>query len=183
MIFITINYYCYITRRSLSRRISNIGIWNNIFNYISFAGVLYNSIVILVPGNGLSELLDSQSRETTVIIIFLLEHLILALKYLLSEIIPLKPEWISLRLKNERRSRTLAEEGISHKYHRTKKLLKENYKEKFGKELGEENLKDDFEEDNDVRHVFDNGYEIKDAYLRSKWKGDLGCEFPLLKVD
>lgn len=100
-IAVTITFYSFITKRSVGRRCSSIGIWNRIFMYLSYVGVLYNTIIILVPGNNLIGLLDSEERERVVIMAFILENIIVFLKFMLNEAIPKIPRWIELRLKKE----------------------------------------------------------------------------------
>lgn len=168
VIALTITFYGFITKRSIGRKCSNIGIWNRIFLYLSYLGVLYNTVVILVPGNNLIGLLDSSDSEREAIIAFLLENAILFLKFIIQEIIPNVPHWVNLRLKKERKSKKIYNE----KLRSTIEIVANK---------GEEDLLLAKEEKN-LKNVYDNGYQVAPVYVSRNMKKN-GDSVPLLKVE
>ncbi len=110
VIAFTVTFYGYITKRSISRRASDIGIWNKIFLHLSYVGVLYNTVIILMPGNNIIGILDNEEREKTIIWAFIMENVVLFIKLMLDEIIPPMPYWVSQRLKNEKKAKKMNEE-------------------------------------------------------------------------
>jgi len=145
-IAVTITFYSFITKRSVGRRCSSIGIWNRIFVYLSYVGVLYNTIIILVPGNNLIGLLDSEERERVVIMAFILENIIVFLKFMLKEAIPNIPRWIELRLKKEHQARILNEENLRNALSHVAKKDDDNVLL--------------IKEEKELKHVYDNGNKI-----------------------
>ena len=177
VITLTMSFYGYFAKRSQSRRISNIGIWNNLFNYISIAGIVYNCVVILTPNTGFTGLIQFEDRETTIIFLVILENCILGLKFFLNEIIPSEPNWVKQKKRSESKAKKLAEEKSYEDMEFTRKLLKKSYKERFGVE-GANYLEHDNAEDNEVKFVYDHGLEVESPYLEEEQK----IRFPLLEV-
>lgn len=114
--------------------------------YLSFVGVLYNTIIILVPGNNLIGLLDSEERERVVIMAFILENIIVFLKFMLNEAIPKIPRWIELRLKKEQQARILNEENLRNALSHVAKKDDDNVLL--------------IKEEKELKHVYDNGNKI-----------------------
>ena len=168
VIAFTITFYGYMTKRSIGRRCSSIGIWNKIFLYLSYAGVLYNTIVILVPGNNLIGILDSSLREKVVISAFILENLIIFIKFMLGEAVPSVPHWVSLRMNKEKKAKKLYDENLQNTI---QTIVKK----------GSENV---FlaKEDKELKNVYDNGYEVQPIYVSKNIRKN-GDDVPLLKIE
>lgn len=105
VIILTITIYTEITRRPIPRRTKDIGIWNSLYNFVGYIGIIYNALIIIRNTEGVkvvqrsdSELSDSQNST----FIYNVQSFLLLLKFLLSIIIPPLPAWIYNRMTNEK---------------------------------------------------------------------------------
>ena len=99
MVSLTAKSYGTIIRRSASHHIHSIGVWKKIFSVLGYIGVVFNVVILLYPGGGLQGFLDSGNQRREAVYILVAEHLLLAMKFVLSKMIPSVPRWVKVKMK------------------------------------------------------------------------------------
>lgn len=99
---------------------------------------------------------------------FILENIIVFLKFMLNEAIPKIPRWIELRLKKEQQARILNEENLRNALSHVAKKDDDNVLL--------------IKEEKELKHVYDNGNKIQPVYISKDIIKSGEC-VPLLKVD
>lgn len=100
-IILTERLYSKVSRRSLSREMESIGVWNGIFEVVSFISAVVNASIVVFTSNGLKELGFGDDTVKNVLLVIFAEHCVLALKFILSKMIPNKPSWVRDRQDHE----------------------------------------------------------------------------------
>jgi anoctamin-10 len=115
---------------------SGIGIWNTVFEIMSYTSLIVNLSLMAVADNGIKNLLIRISPSyfekyysTLILVIILLtaEHIILMLKYMIDLAISDIPAWVREEIKERKNLEYLDDEKIKRKYNKIKskrKLMK-----------------------------------------------------------
>ena len=82
---------CYTRKRPIAQKTSGIGVWENVDEGMSVDGILTNCALIGYTSQVLRERLGAVGSTGIALLLFLLEHLLLLLKYLLHTMIPQVP--------------------------------------------------------------------------------------------
>lgn len=122
MIILTEKAYSTIARRSLSRPIESIGVWNKIIEVMCFISTIVNAMLNVYTSNHLKEEFGGNEMKTLLIVI-IAEHLIILFKFTLARLIPDVPFAIRMRLKNAKYLQNKAKEKRNN-LKRRKKLKK-----------------------------------------------------------
>lgn len=87
--------YSKYTKRGQSRRIQDIQIWNQLFEFISFVAILYNAILLIYPAGGFAEFWGSEDllRDLQIVLACLMG--ILAARYMIVALISRTPSYIT----------------------------------------------------------------------------------------
>lgn len=97
--------YTKVTRRPISRRVTNIGIWNDLYDVISYLGIIFNAVVISISGDRFGsenfEKFMPGGRKTSDVI-YTIQSGLLIVKFILSILIPGLPESIDKKLTREK---------------------------------------------------------------------------------
>ena len=102
VIFITVSLYTDFASRSISRRSKTIGVWNVLFNLIGYLGVVYNTAIVVKNIDNPGLFYSFNSEEAKIEVIYLIQAILLILKYLLSITIDELPNWIQAILVREK---------------------------------------------------------------------------------
>lgn len=102
VIFFTARAYSKFIKRPLSRQMGSIGIWNYVMKGISFVSTLYNCFLVLYPAGGLKKIFGTENWKRDVIIILIVSHALIIMKFILERSIPELPDWVQTRIKKER---------------------------------------------------------------------------------
>lgn len=154
VIFLTVKIYTEVTRRPISRRTKDIGIWNDLYSIVGYLGVLYNAAVLVRKSRTVSDFFGydkSSEREKDVLMAYNLITVLLIFKYILNRVIPTLPNWISARLTRER----LIMERIKK---RNDKILNRLGRKEDG-EIDEKLFED--KESQSLRYFFDNNTRVE----------------------
>jgi len=148
MIILTEKAYSKIARRSLSREMENIGVWNDVFMLISFISTVINAMFVAFTSQSMNpkesygtNLQKAERRLAVFIIVVLAEHSIIMFKYFLARVIPDIPTKIEKRRKNAIFLEQKAKETFADQMRETgskqamKTLLSPRRAEKFKKYL------------------------------------------------
>ncbi|XP_075778076.1 anoctamin-10 isoform X2 [Pelodiscus sinensis] len=120
---------CRVFKRPFSELTANIGVWQLAFETMSVISVVTNCALI-----GLSpqvNALFSESKTDLILIVVLVEHILLALKFVMAFVIPDKPQDIQLKLARlefeslealKQQQMKLAAESLKEETHREKKI-------------------------------------------------------------
>ncbi|XP_022332682.2 anoctamin-8-like isoform X3 [Crassostrea virginica] len=84
---------CMTYQRPFGKTVENIGTWQDALEVMGVIAIIVNCALIGVSGQ-IQRMIPGASRETVIIIIVLLEHIILGLKFLIAYAIPDIPETI-----------------------------------------------------------------------------------------
>lgn len=171
VIVLTIHVYTKITRRPISRRVTNIGIWNNLYNIISYVGIVFNAFAIsfswkdqdLIP-----ESIEDQlpGGRTVSDFVYDVQNILLIAKFVLSMVIPTLPVSIKKKLIREK----LVKERQNKK---NSKILwnlakeKMDLQEKMGGK-GRSSSILETEEERSLKYFFENHEELKDFEMTAK---------------
>lgn len=133
IIVLVMALYTKITRRPISRRVGNIEIWNQLYNMISYLGIIFNAIVIVTTGDQLgADVLERivPGNRSSFRTVFDAQNALLVVKFLLSIMIPKLPQWIGEMQMRERLVRERERKKNS-------KILTRLSKERIKKEIDE----------------------------------------------
>lgn len=107
VIILTINLYTKVTRRTISRKVTNIGIWNNLYNIVSYLAVVFNAFAVSLSGEeqglltGRLTFLLPKDRTASEFV-YDIQNLLLIAKFILNIVIPTLPSWIEKKLTREK---------------------------------------------------------------------------------
>lgn len=93
VIFITERMYSYITKRSLSKQIKDIGIWNDVFEAVGLLCIIGSAFITTYTTQSLDRYF-SGNKELALLVIIAAEHFVLGLRFLMSKIISSVPGWL-----------------------------------------------------------------------------------------
>lgn len=93
VIFITERMYSYITKRSLSEKMSGIGLWNDVFQAVGLLCIIGSAFITTYTTTSLDRYFNG-SKEIALLVIIASEHVVLGLRFLLSKIINKVPRWV-----------------------------------------------------------------------------------------
>lgn len=105
VVWLTVKIYTEVTRRPISRREKDIGIWNDLYSIVGYLGVLYNAAVLVRKSRTVSKFFgynESTEQHKDVLMAYNMITALLAFKYILARVIPKLPGWISARLTREK---------------------------------------------------------------------------------
>ncbi|KAL5004591.1 hypothetical protein ScPMuIL_018047 [Solemya velum] len=88
---------CFNHQRPFGRRVENIGIWQDALGVMSIIAVLVNCAMICVSGQ-LQRIIPFLNTTSTFLIIVILEHVILGIKFCIAQAIPDVPEWVATEM-------------------------------------------------------------------------------------
>jgi len=92
-------------KRTLAKNADGIGIWMEVFYVISFISMVVNGLLILVTARTkFANLTGAGDPYEALIILVIIEHTILGIKFIIHKIIPEAPKWVRDK-KKERRHR------------------------------------------------------------------------------
>lgn len=121
-------------RRKPAVEKNGIGIWNQIFELMSYLSLLINLGLLAVSDSGIKSLFqkihpgyftDNYNVLTLVIILVIAEHVIFGLKYLIDVCISDKPKWVQKEIEQRNNLAYLDDEKMKRKYNKIK------HKQKF----------------------------------------------------
>lgn len=154
IIYMTIRAYTEITRRPISRRVANIGIWNSLFNVVGYLGIVYNAVITVKLNGGFRNFLSQSLIETEikdVEYVYRVQFGLLIFKFILSLIIPKLPSWIKARIDRER----IIKDWVSKKLSLTLSRLSKELSTGDGDSIFED------DESKNLKYFFSNEDEIK----------------------
>ena len=165
-IFLVMMMYGYFSRKSVSRRMQGIGMWNEIFKIIALLGVVYNVLIMYKRRKVVFYgIIDEQYNQVeSLIIILISEHLLILVMFLISKVVSIFPPWVSLRIQQENEAQELKRAEVNAK------------REQILAKLGVDETKDD--EDEALSCLYKNGMRNCEIQLPRGY--DL---FPLVKIE
>lgn len=109
VIFITERMYSYITKRSLSKQMSDIGTWNDVFEAVGLLCIIGSALITTYTTNSLDRYFDG-NKEIALLVIIAAEHVVLGLRYLMSKIVSTVPGWLSRQMRYREMMKTTDEQ-------------------------------------------------------------------------
>ncbi|KAI5710315.1 hypothetical protein M8J75_007605, partial [Diaphorina citri] len=88
---------CFIFQRPFGQRIPNIGMWQNGMEVMSLVSVLVNCALIGLSGQ-VHRMFPEMSRTQTILLIVALEHIMFAVRFIISCVIPDLPDWVATEM-------------------------------------------------------------------------------------
>lgn len=104
-IWLTTKVYTQVTRRPISRRAKDMGIWNDLYSTIGYLGFLYNAAIIVRKSNTVGEIFNHNKdteRDQTVLMSYNIITIILILKFIIEKLIPKLPRWMNVKITREK---------------------------------------------------------------------------------
>lgn len=158
IIYLTIRIYTRVSRRPISRKVSSIGIWNKLFDIVSYIGIVYNTIVTVRYTTNLEAFVDLIDKEQSEIetaifqteLIYRVQFALLIFKFLYSIIVPALPDWIKTRVSRENLVKNRNSKDLSTALSRFKKVFNKKYEEMF-EDQDSADLKDFFKNEADIK--------------------------------
>lgn len=168
VIVLTIQVYTNITRRPISRRLTNIGIWNNLYNVISYVGIVFNAFAISFSWKDLnlvSEDFEAQlpGGRTVSDFVYDVQNMLLIAKFVLSIAIPNLPNSIKMKLNREKLVKERQRKKNSKALYRLAKEKMKLEKKRGGKVKQSSMLEG--EEERSLKYFFENDEELKDFQM------------------
>lgn len=102
VIFITERMYSFITKRSLSQQIKDIGIWNEVFEAVGLLCIIGSAFITTYTTQSLDRYTGG-NKELALLIIIAAEHFVLGLRFLMSKIINSVPSWLRRQINYRKR--------------------------------------------------------------------------------
>ena len=100
-IWLTTKTYANITRRSHSRQMENLGVWNDLFMIISFMSTIVNAGLLVFTSEEMFKLYAEEENDyRDFFIAVIAEHSVILLKFLLDRVIPDIPLWVRFPFAN-----------------------------------------------------------------------------------
>ncbi|KAK2578147.1 hypothetical protein KPH14_001345 [Odynerus spinipes] len=88
---------CYVLQRPFGRRVSNIGTWQNAMEAMGFVAILVNCALIGRSGQ-VQRMFPEMSATQTILLIVALEHIMLAIRFVITCAIPDIPHWVATEM-------------------------------------------------------------------------------------
>ncbi|XP_046821754.1 anoctamin-8 isoform X1 [Vespa crabro] len=88
---------CYVLQRPFGRRVSNIGTWQNAMEAMGFVAILVNCALISRSGQ-VQRMFPEMSATQTILLIVALEHIMLAIRFIITCAIPDIPHWVATEM-------------------------------------------------------------------------------------
>lgn len=103
-IWLTTKVYTQVTRRPISRREKDMGIWNDLYSTIGYLGFLYNAAIIVRKSTTVAKVFGhgDDEKHQTVLMGYNIITVILILKFIIEKLIPKLPRWMNIKIKREK---------------------------------------------------------------------------------
>ncbi|XP_014238165.1 anoctamin-8 isoform X3 [Trichogramma pretiosum] len=88
---------CFVLQRPFGRRVSNIGTWQNAMEAMGLVAILVNCALIGLSGQ-VQRMFPEMSATQTILLIVALEHIMLALRFVINCAIPDIPSWVATEM-------------------------------------------------------------------------------------
>ncbi|XP_059479643.1 anoctamin-8 isoform X1 [Neocloeon triangulifer] len=88
---------CFIFQRPFGQRVSNIGTWQDAMEVMGIIAVLVNCALIGLSGQ-VHRMFPEMSTTQTILLIVILEHIMLSLRFIISYAIPDLPSWVATEM-------------------------------------------------------------------------------------
>lgn len=102
VIFITERMYSYITKRSLSQQIKDIGLWNDVFEAVGLLCIIGSAFITTYTTQSLDRYFDG-NKELALLVIIAAEHFVLGLRFLMAKIVNAVPGWLRKQINYRKR--------------------------------------------------------------------------------
>ena len=110
---LTAKAYSKFIKRSPSRRMGRIGIWNTVLKGLTFFSIFYNTLVILFQKHHFDYLFDKDKSTilSEFLLVFVIGHILAAFSFILERTVPQIPKWLVNRLAKDKHREKSAREG------------------------------------------------------------------------
>ncbi|XP_066590008.1 anoctamin-10 isoform X2 [Prorops nasuta] len=88
---------CFVLQRPFGRRVSNIGTWQNAMEAMGLVAILVNCALIGLSGQ-VQRMFPEMSATQTILLIVALEHIMLAIRFVIIRAIPDIPHWVATEM-------------------------------------------------------------------------------------
>ncbi|XP_011334900.1 anoctamin-8 isoform X2 [Ooceraea biroi] len=88
---------CFVLQRPFGRRVSNIGTWQNAMEAMGLVAILVNCALIGLSGQ-VQRMFPEMSATQTILLIVVLEHIMLAIRFVIICAIPDIPHWVATEM-------------------------------------------------------------------------------------
>ncbi|XP_011503511.1 PREDICTED: anoctamin-8-like [Ceratosolen solmsi marchali] len=88
---------CFVLQRPFGRRVSNIGTWQNAMEAMGLVAILVNCALIGLSGQ-VQRMFPEMSATQTILLIVALEHIMLAIRFIINCVIPDIPSWVATEM-------------------------------------------------------------------------------------
>ncbi|XP_076169596.1 anoctamin 8 white walker isoform X6 [Ptiloglossa arizonensis] len=88
---------CFVLQRPFGRRVSNIGTWQNAMEAMGLVAILVNCALIGLSGQ-VQRMFPEMSATQTILLIVALEHIMLAIRFIIICAIPDIPHWVATEM-------------------------------------------------------------------------------------
>ncbi|KAF2360317.1 Anoctamin [Trinorchestia longiramus] len=85
---------CCVFQRPFPQRVASIGVWQDAMEFLGLLGIIVNCMLIGQSGQ-VHRMFPDMTTTQTILLIIVLEHAMVALKYAISYAIPDVPEWVA----------------------------------------------------------------------------------------
>ena len=170
-IFLIILVYTRLTRRSISLRIKDMGIWNKLYSIISYSAILYNSMVIINLTAGLDNVLtwrteinSNQCDEKNARllddnkIILAIHFALILVKLLAEDVVNRLPAWISRKITKEK----LTKEKVRQDTNETLRRIGVENSQRVDGKFDRDVFKD--QESRSLENFFNNDYPVEELH-------------------
>jgi len=101
MVSLTAFAYSHHVKRSTSEESTGIGVWKDILTLMGYLGVIYNGLIVIFLGEGLTPLFGVPDQMRDILIVLIIEHVLLFFKALIGKMVADVPAWVSQRIQKE----------------------------------------------------------------------------------
>ncbi|XP_011313504.1 anoctamin-8 isoform X3 [Fopius arisanus] len=88
---------CFVLQRPFGRRVSSIGTWQNAMEAMGLVAILVNCALIGLSGQ-VQRMFPEMSVPQTILLIVALEHIMMAIRFIITIIIPDIPSWVATEM-------------------------------------------------------------------------------------
>ncbi|XP_063988915.1 anoctamin-8 isoform X4 [Diachasmimorpha longicaudata] len=88
---------CFVLQRPFGRRVSSIGTWQNAMEAMGLVAILVNCALIGLSGQ-VQRMFPEMSVPQTILLIVALEHIMMAIRFIITIIIPDIPTWVATEM-------------------------------------------------------------------------------------
>ncbi|XP_064100858.1 anoctamin-8-like [Macrobrachium nipponense] len=92
--------FCYVFQRPFGQRAQGIGVWQDAMELMGVISIIVNCALIGLSGQ-IQQIYPDITTNQTILVIVVLEHLLIALKFGISYAIPDVPEWVEVNIARE----------------------------------------------------------------------------------